>query len=101
MAYEDRHDNVFIDRFKNNVEGHALYLAVSSASLKPGACGYFDTDGNWQTIVHLTDATALKNGAWTEVTGIETEPDPIEEYWGAMTSDGVFQFEPKIDVNAT
>ncbi|KAJ6003552.1 hypothetical protein N7522_006244 [Penicillium canescens] len=99
MAYEDRHDVVFQELFKNNPEGHALYLPFSSTALKPGACGYFDYDGDWHTIAYLTDSAALEADGWTQAPGVEVEPVQTEEYWGAMVSKGVDQFYPSVDVN--
>jgi hypothetical protein len=98
MAYEDRHDVVFQELFKNNPAGLALYKPFSSTKLKPGACGYFDYDGDWQTITDLTDPAVLEAGGWTRAI-VETEPTQMEEYWPAMVSKGVEAFSGSIDVN--
>ncbi|KAG0645025.1 hypothetical protein D0Z07_9198 [Hyphodiscus hymeniophilus] len=44
---------------KKRSEGHAMYRNVSAATLKPGTCGYFDNDGDWQVIIQTTDAAEL------------------------------------------
>ena len=67
--------------------GHALYHPVSSHILKPGACGYFDIDGNWHNIVQITDSAALKA---MELSPIELhEISVAEEQWGPKYSSGV------------
>jgi hypothetical protein len=101
MAYEDRHDVRFLNCFPNNPEGHALYLPVSGNDLKPGACGYFDQDGNWQTIAHLTDTNAPTNtnaptgtnapavNKWTKATGIDLKPNTLAELWPVVQSESM------------
>lgn len=101
MTYESRHDVVFEELFENNPEGHALYKPFASSELSPGVCGYFDHDGDWQTIGNLRDPAALEADGWTEATGIEMKPDLVDEYWGAMVSNSVEKFYPSVDVNVT
>ncbi|EXJ65041.1 hypothetical protein A1O7_01380 [Cladophialophora yegresii CBS 114405] len=95
MSYKERHDVAFAARFKNNNEGHALYTPVKSSDLRPGACGYFDYDGKWQTIIHLTDQTALEAGNWPPAPDIALKPDPLKENWGAMISRNDFEVNLK------
>ncbi|KAK5050810.1 hypothetical protein LTR84_003369 [Exophiala bonariae] len=99
MSYDKRADIIFEQRFKNNNEGHALYLPVSSKNLKPGACGYFDHDGNWKTIVHLSEPAGLNNGGWSPLSNVETVKNSIQEVWGVMLSTEVSKFEPSVEVS--
>lgn len=100
MSYHERHDVVFQNQFRNFPEGHALYLPVPSAAMKPGTCGYFDHNGDWQTIVQLTDSGALEHGGWTAAKGIDVNPNRVRECWGAMASENVFQFDPNLEIGS-
>lgn len=58
MSDHDMHRQ-YAKCMKTRSEGHALYRNVSAAILKPGTCGYFDNDGDWQVIVQTADAEEL------------------------------------------
>lgn len=53
--------NDYVECFKGQPEGWAVYPPIKSSALKPGMCGYFDVDGIWQTIVDLTDPNDAKS----------------------------------------
>ncbi len=67
-----REDKVYVARFRSSQEGHAVWPKVLSDDIQPGACGYFNGDGDWVTIVQLTDIEAVR-----KILGLipETEPD--------------------------
>jgi hypothetical protein len=100
MVYDERHDVLYLECFKNNSEGHGLYKPVSATKLKPGVCGYFDHSGDWQSIVDLTDAVAVKKEGWKPASSILVSPDPGEDIWGAVLSESMVKFGIKVDVNA-
>lgn len=75
---------------KTRSEGHALYRNVSAAILKPGACGYFDNDGDWKTIVQTTETEELLSHKLPALQGFRTWTDGGTEEWqGPITSEGV------------
>jgi hypothetical protein len=83
---------------KKRSEGHALYRNVSSAKLKPGTCGYFDNDGDWQVIVQATDAAELQKQGLPPLDGVRPFIDNGQEYWrGPIKSEGVIG--QRVDLN--
>jgi hypothetical protein len=72
-----REDKVYVERFRSSQEGHAVWPKVLSDDMQPGACGYFNGDGDWVTIVQLTDIEAVKRllGFIPAAATTETEPD--------------------------
>ena len=55
-----REDAVYAEGFRFSQEGHAVWPKILSSEMKPGACGYFNGDGDWVTIVQLTDIEAVQ-----------------------------------------
>ena len=53
-------DAVFAEGFRSSQEGHAVWPKILSSEMKPGACGYFNGDRDWVTIVQLTDIESVK-----------------------------------------
>ena len=72
-----REDTVFAEGFRFSQEGHAVWPKILSSEMKPGACGYFNGDGDWVTIVQLTDTEAVKEilGLPTPAAMTEIAPD--------------------------
>lgn len=81
MSIEHRHDVVYNKQFKNAHEGHALYRPISSQEIRPGACGFFDSQGDWNPIVQLDDMESLKNEGWTTPQDLEVILDPVSISW--------------------
>lgn len=101
MAYRDRHDVLYQECFQNFAKGHALYKDVSATQLKPGMCGYFDHNGDWQTIIDLTRPDdELKKEGWTESGNVQVLPDGNDRIWGHKTSENVTSFPINVDVQA-
>ncbi|KAK5696326.1 hypothetical protein LTR17_024298 [Elasticomyces elasticus] len=48
--------SVYADQLRNHPEGHAVYFNVPGSQMKPGACGYFNQNGQWRTIVQTAEA---------------------------------------------
>ncbi|KAK1761233.1 hypothetical protein QBC47DRAFT_369428 [Echria macrotheca] len=46
-----RDDKAFAKCFPNSEAGHAVYRHEAATEIRPGACGYFDPDGKWVTVV--------------------------------------------------
>jgi hypothetical protein len=38
-----------------NVGGHAFWKKVSATEVRPGACGYFDSSGDWTPIIQVLE----------------------------------------------
>ena len=55
-----REDALYAEGLRYSQEGHALWPKVLSNDMKPGACGYFNGDGDWITVVQLTDLEAVQ-----------------------------------------
>lgn len=53
-------DYVYAEGFRYSQDGHAVWPKILSSEMKPGACGYFNGDRDWVTIVQLTDIEAVK-----------------------------------------
>ena len=71
--------------------GHALYYPPLSSLFKPGTCGYFDADGEWNKIVaDLSDEAAVTALGLTPLS-IALEPKPTDPNirWGPKRSSGV------------
>ena len=59
----------------NHPYGWALYKKHSSSQIKPGDCGYFDVEGDWRSIIRLTEPDAVEAAGWTPIpTG-----EPVDE----------------------
>ncbi|KAJ5552383.1 hypothetical protein N7494_001761 [Penicillium frequentans] len=82
-------------------EGHALYRNVSAEKLKPGTCGYFDNDGDWQVILQTTNAEELQKHGLSPLGEVRTFTDDGEEYWsGPITSEGVKGERVNLEIQA-
>lgn len=90
-------DKTYAKSFKTAKEGHAVYANVSGDKMKPGACGYFDYQGDWVTIVQTSDPEALKNAGLGPPTGIEYETDPGSRSFGPRWSHKVVGATGKVD----
>lgn len=96
MAPKDRWDKVYADCFKDQPEGHALYKKVSVTELKPGTCGFFDEQGDWQMIADLIEP---EGELYSSVSGIRRTEDPGREEWLLRKSASMYRCEPKISAD--
>lgn len=60
----DRLDRVYAELLKNH-SGWALFNKTEPRDLMPGSFGYFDSDGIWKPIVHLSEEIPLPGTGWT------------------------------------
>ena len=66
---------------KNRSEGHALYRNVPATKLKPGTCGYFDNDGDWQVIVQASNPEALQEQGLPALDDVRFFKDDGKDHW--------------------
>jgi hypothetical protein len=66
---------------KSCSEGHSLYRNVPATTLKPGTCGYFDNDGDWQVIVQTSDPGALQEHALPALSDVRFFKDEGKDNW--------------------
>jgi hypothetical protein len=92
-------DRIYTERLAGQPEGHALYRNYSATVLKPGACGYFDVDGDWKGIIQLTDSGALEKAGYKLLEEIMIEVEPGYTKWKPKTSDLVKGY--RVDATAT
>ena len=119
MPSSERLDKVFAEVLVNRPFGHAVYKHVSAQKMRPGACGYFDRNGDWSTIVHLSDLqnqTASENSTtvpspapegqtqnqvklvpkWTTPAAVEYESNNVG-LWKPQTADRMRKFYVRAD----
>ena len=96
MAPKDRWDVVYERCFQNQPEGYALYQRVPTTKLKPAMCGYFDSDGDWQTLADLTDPIQLEKLGYTRPIGIAVDTNEEGEGWPLRYSEGVKEYMIKL-----
>lgn len=85
QAPADRWDVVYARSFKNQPEGHALYQSLTSRELRPGSCGYFDHNGDWQLVANLTNKEL---GSFDRVPNLQVRTKTGAQ-WPLRTSQGV------------
>lgn len=91
-------DKDYVESFRREPEGWAVYPPIKSSKLKPGMCGYFDVNGVWQTIVDLSDHEAVKNANLPPVHNVTFSPGNLADNkkWGVRTSAGVQQCDASV-----
>ena len=70
-----------------------IYKKIAATELRPGTCGYFDPQGDWQQIADLTKKAELENHGFTYVPGITVKDDPGDERWPLRKSDDVHRVQ--------
>jgi hypothetical protein len=75
-----RHDKIYTEALKDQQEGIAVYVKLLANDVKPGTVGYVDSNGNWTTILQLTDRQALKDNGFDELAVAEKE-EGGKTYW--------------------
>ncbi|PYI02627.1 hypothetical protein BO78DRAFT_351287, partial [Aspergillus sclerotiicarbonarius CBS 121057] len=74
--HPSRLDRMYAHLLQDHPYGWALYKKVTADKIFPGACGYFDSDGDWQTLVNLMDPTSLSR---QNLTALEKDEEGGEE----------------------
>ncbi len=100
MPGTGRLDELYAELLKDHPEGHALYKKCSGRDVKPGSCGYFDADGDWNSIVELhgKNHDALAANGWTDLKGVTVSEDPGFVRWGPKTSRNVHGVQVKVEL---
>ncbi len=92
---------IYLECFKGNSEGHPLYKEISGNAMKPGACGYFDLNGDWITLVQTDDPEDLKKNGLTPLSGVYFEEAHGHRTIGPRWSKGASGKSMKVDVKAS
>lgn len=95
MTSNENWDKDYVECFKRQPEGWAVYPPIKASKLKPGMCGYFDVDGIWQTIVDLTNPFDVKAKQLPPVHDVTFSGGNLADMkqWGLRKSAEVEQFE--------
>lgn len=90
MPGESRLDRVYARLMSNHPYGWALYKKVTAKDLRPGHCGFFDSDGDWYTLVDLTSPVQeLALQGWEPPHAQIQNRDPESMVWGPKSSSSV------------
>lgn len=100
MAGEARLDRVYAELMLVQPWGWALYKKVLAKDIKPGMCGYFDAEGDWQLILDLEDrGDDCKQ--WEAVSPPLQLKEPQALTWGPKKSSKVEQRKIGATIGAT
>jgi hypothetical protein len=102
MSSKENWAKDYVECFRGQPEGWAIYQPIKSTALKPGMCGYFDVDGIWQTIVDLANADDVKSKNLPPVHDVTFSGGNLAttKHWGLRTSRDVEQKDISADVIA-
>jgi hypothetical protein len=99
MSREKDWDVIFANCFEYQPEGWAFWKKVASTNLRPGMCGYFDEQGDWQLVVDITDKDKVQKAGYSYTAGITVAPDPGDERWPLRKSENMKRIETKVGAN--
>lgn len=99
MARDKELPEIYTDAMKIHGKGHGFYEPEDSRDVRPGACGYINTSGQWQPIVAITDKEALSKGGYKPV-GPLVKARSSEFVWQDITSEGVINNKGSFDIGA-
>lgn len=89
MRNKSRLDRVFAQLLQHHPYGWALYKKATTRDVHPGCCGYFDTDGDWHTLVDLMSSDEdLTQKGWKSPSDSfnSRDEEPQTLIWGPKTS---------------
>ncbi|KAK5999137.1 hypothetical protein PT974_01526 [Cladobotryum mycophilum] len=91
MTDKSRLDRVYAQLMRHHPYGWALYKKVTKREIFPGSCGYFDPEGDWQTIVDLTGPSHNLVGQGWKVPcdKIHSTRSPESTTWGPKNSGSI------------
>ncbi|KAL7953079.1 hypothetical protein V8C34DRAFT_309518 [Trichoderma compactum] len=90
MTDKSRLDRVYAKLLSNHPYGWALYKKVTTQDMHPVSCGYFDSDGDWHTIVDLRSQDDLPTHGWALPDDrINEIRAPGSTRWGSKSSKSV------------
>jgi len=99
MSRKKDWDVIFADCFKYQPEGWAFWKKVANTKVRPGMCGYFDEQGDWQLVVDITDKDEVEKAGYTYIEGINVTADPGEERWPLRKSENMKRIEGTVGGN--
>jgi hypothetical protein len=89
MPRSRKENKIFTESFRNSQKGHAVWPRVLSDDLAPGACGYMNHDGDWVTIIQLTDSDAINKADLEPLEGMSIIDDAGGSTWDPKLSESV------------
>jgi hypothetical protein len=94
-------NKVYAESFRYSQEGHPIWPRILSSEMKPGACGYINGDGDWVTILQLTDTKSIEDrGLPPMENGLTVTSDGGFTEWSEKTSNKVFRRALNLDGEA-
>ncbi len=99
MSREKDWDVIFAKCFQYQPEGWAFWKKVASRRLRPGMCGYFDEQGDWQLIVDVTNKVEVENAGYSYIEGINVAADLGDERWPLRKSENMKRIEGNMGGN--
>jgi hypothetical protein len=84
-------NKVYAESFRYSQEGHPIWPKILSSEMKLGACGYINGDGDWVTILHLTDAKSIQDRGLPPVEGLTVTSVGGSTEWSEKTSNKVYR----------
>ncbi|KAL6832825.1 hypothetical protein V8C40DRAFT_236106 [Trichoderma camerunense] len=90
MSGKSRLDRVYAQLMSDHPYGWGLYKKVTTRDIHPGSCGYFDSEGDWNTITDLSSPQDLTSQGWTiPDDGIYDNNSPGLTTWGPKSSNSI------------
>ncbi|KAF3072002.1 hypothetical protein CFAM422_005759 [Trichoderma lentiforme] len=90
MPGKSRLDRVYAQLMSDHPYGWALYKQVTTRDIHPGSCGYFDSEGDWNTITDLSSPQDLISQGWAiPDEGIYDNNGPGSTTWGPKSSNSI------------
>ncbi|KAF5227976.1 hypothetical protein FAUST_11408 [Fusarium austroamericanum] len=87
MGESSRLDRVYARLLCDHPYGWALYKKVTSQTLRPGTFGYFDTEGDWNSLIDITNDDSLaQEGLKPPNHPITRSETPDTFTWGPKSS---------------
>jgi hypothetical protein len=84
-----KENKIFAESFRTSQKGHAVWPRVLSDELAPEACGYMNDNGDWVTILHLTDGDAINKAGLEPLEGVSIVDDGGGSTWDPKLSKSV------------
>ncbi|GJC86508.1 hypothetical protein ColLi_09346 [Colletotrichum liriopes] len=90
MSKSSRVDRVYARLLLDHAYGWGLFKKFTTRDIHPGVCGYFDSDGDWHTLVDLNDADDLASQGWSTLDVPMNRDDKVDLMtWGPKKSGSV------------
>lgn len=90
------HQNQYIRAMKEFYNLCALWSPDQPPSVKPGACGYFDAQGDWNTIVDPTQSDQV-DSTLTRPLSLPNSKTKSLGRWGPTCSEGIKWAQTELD----